>query len=288
MQRSWLAAFGPVVVLSLVCLVAAAGCSRKKSDTPPGASGLKPGPVDPDAPTEFTTTPSGLKYRILRKSDGPRPGPLDGVAVHYRAWLDDGREFENSYHGGQAVVRKMTDFLPGWKEGLQLIGEGGMIELEVPEELGFGHGGQPEIGVPPHSTLHFAIELLEIARYQTEPGPVDPDAPEEFTTTPSGLQYRIRRRSTGKVPTPEDVIVVHVKAWLDDGTEVQNSYRTGFPAKVPVVAGLKGFVEGVQLIGAGGMIELILPPELALGEEKRKDIPPNSTIHYLIELVKVQ
>ena len=34
------------------------------------SSGAEPGPADKDAPQEFTTTPSGLKYRIFGKADG--------------------------------------------------------------------------------------------------------------------------------------------------------------------------------------------------------------------------
>ena len=56
-----------------------------------------PGPTDADAPSEFTTTESGLKYRILRKSDGKVPTASDKVLVDYRGWLDDGKEFDSTY-----------------------------------------------------------------------------------------------------------------------------------------------------------------------------------------------
>ncbi len=58
---------------------------------------VAPGKVDADASAEFTTTASGLKYRILRKSEGKKPGPKDSVTVHYKGWLDDGTIFDSSY-----------------------------------------------------------------------------------------------------------------------------------------------------------------------------------------------
>ena len=51
--------------------------------------------------------------------------------------------------------------VPGWTEGLQLVERGGMIELEIPPELGYGSTGAGS-DVPPNATLHFTVELIEI------------------------------------------------------------------------------------------------------------------------------
>lgn len=121
----------------------------------------RPGPVDADASEEFTATPSGLKYRILRKSDGRMPTSRDIVKVHYAGWLDDTTEFDSSYGRGKPAEFPLANVVDGWTEGLQLVGEGGMIELEVPPELGYGPGGAPP-KIPPNATLHFKVELLEV------------------------------------------------------------------------------------------------------------------------------
>ena len=128
----------------------AAGCA---GDSAPG-----PGPADADAPTEFTTTPTGLKYRILRKTEGKKPTASSRVKAHYRGWLDDGTEFDSSYARGKGPLQfSLSNVVPGWTEGLQFIGEGGMIELEIPPELGYG--SRPYGPIPANSTLHFIVEL---------------------------------------------------------------------------------------------------------------------------------
>lgn len=276
------------LVLCVAGILAVAGCGEEDKANYVAPTGIGPGPVDPDAPTEFTTTPSGLKYRIRRRSDGLKPGKLDGVAMHYRGWLADGQEFENSWAGGAPIVRKMTDLIPGWKEGMQLIGMGGMIEMQIPPELAFGHHGQPQVQIPPDATLFVLVELLNVLPYRTEPEPPDADAPKEMTTSGTGLQYRILRKGSEKKPKPDSVVLVRVKSTLLDGTEIDNMYRTGFPHEMLLSGGLPGFVEGLQLIGEGGMIEMLIPPTLAFGSQKKPKIPANSTLRFVVELDAVR
>jgi len=118
------------------------------------------GKMDADVPTTFTTTPSGLRYRILRRSDGQMPTAADTVKVNYRGWLDNGKEFDSSYDSSPATF-PLAGVVKGWTEGMQLVGKGGMIELWVPPSLGYGQQGSPG-GVPPNATLHFVVELLDV------------------------------------------------------------------------------------------------------------------------------
>lgn len=287
MQITVRSTFGAVCLAALIAL-GVPGCKEDKADYI-SPTGLGPGPVDSDAPEDFQQTESGLKYRVRRKSDAGKPGPQDGIAMHYRAWLDDGREFENSYSAGNVIVKKMAELLPGWKEGLQHIGKGGMIEMEIPPALGFGERGLPQLQIPPNATLHVLCELLDVRHFRTEIGPTDKDAPKEFTRTGSGLQYRMLRKGSGPQPTQKSLVLVRVKGTLEDATEFENAYRTGFPIKVPMSQGMiPGVFEGMQLMNEGGMMELIVPPELGYGPQKHQTIPPNSTLKFLIELEEVE
>ncbi len=85
----------------------------------------------------------------------------DEVTVDYSGWLDDGTIFDTSYGRPSSTSFRLANVISGWTEGMKLIGEGGMIELEIPSELGYGESGQPPI-IPPNATLHFKIELHRI------------------------------------------------------------------------------------------------------------------------------
>ncbi len=251
------------------------------------ADKVQPGVQDKDAPKEFTATGSGLKYRILRKSDKPKPKETSTVKVHYKGWLDNGKVFDSSYDRGESIEFPLKGVIAGWTEGMQLVGEGGMIELEIPYKLGYGERGSPP-DIPGKSTLHFIVELLEVQK-PLEPGAVDADVPEKFTETESGLKYRIRRKGTGPKPKATTTVKVHYKGWLDNGKVFDSSYDRREPIEFPLNRVVKGWTEGMQLIGKGGMIELEIPYELAYGEEGRPPtIPPKATLHFIVELLDAQ
>ena len=110
-----------------------------------------------------TATPSGLKYKIVRAGEGKKPaGPMSSVTVHYCGWLaDNGKQFDASYDRGQPISFGLSQVIPGWTEGMQLIGEGGAVILVIPSDLGYGDRGSPPT-IPGGATLVFYVETLGV------------------------------------------------------------------------------------------------------------------------------
>ena len=119
------------------------------------------GKIDADAPKAFSATPSGLQYRVLRQGKGASPKASNTVKVNYHGWLDDSKVFDSSYKRNEAIEFPLNRVIPGWTEGMQLVGQGGMIELLIPSNLGYGPRGSPPV-IPPNAQLHFLVELLEV------------------------------------------------------------------------------------------------------------------------------
>ena len=151
-----------VVLLGLAALIGSAALKAEDAKEvalptlPKGA-----GATDADAPKTFTTTASGLKYRVLRKGTGAKPAATDKVNVNYHGWLEGGKVFDSSYERGQPISFPLNGVIKGWTEGMQLVGAGGMIELEIPADLAYGSRGAGA-AVPPNATLHFLVELLKV------------------------------------------------------------------------------------------------------------------------------
>jgi FKBP-type peptidyl-prolyl cis-trans isomerase FkpA len=119
------------------------------------------GAMNVDAVPEFAKTDSGVRYRILRTSEGKKPTADSTVTVNYRGWLSNGKVFDSSYERGEPTTFPLQNVIAGWTEGMQLVGQGGMIELWVPSRLGYGESGSPG-SIPAHSNLHFIVELVHV------------------------------------------------------------------------------------------------------------------------------
>ena len=98
------------------------------------------------------TTDSGLQYRIVKEGSGAQPGATDRVTVNYRGSLPDGVEFDS----GDDVSFPLNGVIKGWGEGMQLVREGGKIELVVPPNLAYNNRGPLA-----HRTLIFEVELIK-------------------------------------------------------------------------------------------------------------------------------
>jgi FKBP-type peptidyl-prolyl cis-trans isomerase FkpA len=135
--------------------------SAQESEVPYPKMPAGAGALDKDAPKTFTATGSKLKYRVLRKGSGKMPKATNSVEVHYHGWLDNGNVFDSSYQRNETISFPLNRVIKGWTEGMQLVGEGGMIELLIPSELGYGERGAGA-DIPGGATLHFLVELKKV------------------------------------------------------------------------------------------------------------------------------
>ncbi|MGH8107209.1 MAG: FKBP-type peptidyl-prolyl cis-trans isomerase [Arenimonas sp.] len=106
------------------------------------------------------TTESGLQYMIMRPGNGPKPKATDIVSAHYLGTFLDGKKFDSSYDTGQPAEFVLTNVIPGWTEGLQLMSVGSKFKFWIPADLAYGAEGQGRM--PPNATLVFEVELQAI------------------------------------------------------------------------------------------------------------------------------
>lgn len=160
------------IPLSSVILLLLVGCTSSPEEKAEAApiplpeSALAPAPPPATSTTDasgVTTTPSGLRYRVLASgpADGRSPGRLDSVIVHYRGTLTDGSVFDSSYDRGTPATFGVGQVIPGWTEALQLMKPGDKWMVHIPSHLGYGASGAGA-KIPPNSDLVFQVELLQV------------------------------------------------------------------------------------------------------------------------------
>jgi peptidylprolyl isomerase len=119
--------------------------------------------VPPDVaapPADAQKSSSGLAWKVLKPGTGTLHPKRDSIVrVHYTGWTTDGKMFDSSYSKGTPATFKLTDVIPGWTEGLQLMTAGESRRFWIPKNLAYrGAPGKPE------GMLVFDVDLIEITK----------------------------------------------------------------------------------------------------------------------------
>lgn len=107
-------------------------------------------------------------------------------------------------------------------------------------------------------------------------------------TTDSGLQYKVLKQGDGEKPSAKSTVTVHYTGMFLDGVSFDSSYDRGQPATFPLSGVIKGWTEGLQLMSVGSIYEFTIPSDLAYGDTGNPDIPPGSTLIFMVELLEVK
>src|SRR5215212_5761809 len=105
--------------------------------------------------------------------------------------------------------------------------------------------------------------------------------------TDSGIVYVETAAGTGAMPTAADVVKVHYRGTLINGTEFDSSYARNELAEFPLSGVIRCWAEGVQRMKVGGKARLVCPSDLAYGDAGRPSIPGGATLVFEIELLEI-
>jgi peptidylprolyl isomerase len=234
-----------------------------------------------------TTTASGLQFLEVAPGTGAAPKPDDIITMNYIATLPDGTELANTFTNNQPVkfVWGHKSLIPGWEEGIGLMKVGSRAKLVIPSDLAYGPNGSGSI--PPNSPLIIEVQIVSAV---PSPMPITV-APDQLTKTASGLQYYDITKGDGAEAVKNGTVATDYSVWVktDTGYNFIASSEGNGPLEFVVGRGDKvfpGWDEGVTGMKVGGKRQLLIPPDLALGAQGARDIPPNATLVMEIGLAK--
>lgn len=111
---------------------------------------------------------------------------------------------------------------------------------------------------------------------------------------PSGLQYRVLKAGTGRLPTEKDKVRVHYTGKRVDAKTLQpggifdSSFEKNLPVEFDVTGVIKGWTEALLLMSKGSKWQLFIPHYLAYGEQgSPPGIGPNEVLIFDVELLDI-
>jgi len=146
------------LVVVVVVVAALGGCRLREEEAP---MPVIPAPADvAAAPADASVTASGLASKVIQPGNSNvRPTASSTVRVHYSGWTTDGEMFDSSVVRGEPAEFPLSNVIPGWTEGVQLMVVGEKRRFWIPGSLAYDNIPMPGA---PKGTLVFDIELLGV------------------------------------------------------------------------------------------------------------------------------
>jgi FKBP-type peptidyl-prolyl cis-trans isomerase len=250
-------------------------------------------------------------YPYVLHHDAPGDSPRIGDRIRYTRQIRLGSDSIISPRSEQTVLLperiQLPKPAPADFETLLLLSPGDSASVYV--------FGERLMAIPntvrgPKDTIIYDIHLIEIVetREQRESVMSKSDEAEgrvtqaitahkkglldnTLITTASGLKILHIREGSAPPAREGQEVEVHYCGMLEDKNMFDNSFDRGAPINFELGAGrvIKGWDEGLALIGKGGSAILIIPPDLAYGAKGSPPrIPPNATLYFLVDVLNVR
>ena len=244
-----------------IALAQGATATQKPAQKPPASAPAAPKPAAPAAAAPKPVPAGRAPARTAAPlTDDQKPVYALGLLMQRSL-----NEFDLSAAELDILKRALTDAAAG-KPAIDIDEWGPKIEA-------FAAGRAKRV-----AAREKAASAAYLAKAAAEPGAVRAD---------SGLIYREMSPGTGPSPAASDVVKVHYRGTLINGTEFDSSYRRNEPAQFPLNGVIPCWTEGVQKMKVGGKARLVCPSDLAYGDAGRPSIPGGATLVFEIELLEI-
>lgn len=210
---------------------------------------------------------------------------MDYVGVSYSTGL----QFDASWDRGSPFPFELGAgrVIQGWDQGIVGMSVGGRRSLTIPPELAYGENGSGSGSIGPNETLVFVVDLIASV-------PANLEKPfEELTSEPTTeLETNDISEGSGAIVQPGNVVYIHyVGVSASTGEQFDSSWDRGRSEFIGYISGtgnvIQGLDEGLLGMQVGGRRTVVIPPDLAYGENGAGDglIAPNETLIFTVDLL---
>ena len=237
-----------------------------------------------------STPPTELLIEDLVVGSGSPVGVGDFLIMDYvGVSYSTGLQFDASWDRGSPFPFELGAgrVIQGWDQGIVGMSVGGRRSLTIPPELAYGENGSGSGSIGPNETLVFVVDLIASV-------PANLEKPTEELTSESTTELETNDISegSGAIVQPGNVVYIHyVGVAASTGEQFDSSWDRGRSEFIGYISGtgnvIQGLDEGLLGMQVGGRRTVVIPPDLAYGENGAGDglIAPNETLIFTVDLL---
>ena len=222
-----------------------------------------------------STPPTELLIEDLVVGSGSPVGVGDFLIMDYvGVSYSTGLQFDASWDRGSPFPFELGAgrVIQGWDQGIVGMSVGGRRSLTIPPELAYGENGSGSGSIGPNETLVFVVDLIASV-------PANLEKPTVALTSESTTELKTNDISEGSGATvqPGNVVYIHyVGVSASTGEQFDSSWDRGRSEFIGYISGtgnvIQGLDEGLLGMQVGGRRTVVIPPDLAYGENGAGDV----------------
>ena len=113
---------------------------------------------------DVVRTPKGLTYKVATLGDMNQTvnTERDTIAFTYRATNLAGEEVDPVSERADTLRTRVDQLVPGLRDGVRLVGQGGSLTLWLPSSMAYGSAGDSEKGIKSNEMLRYDVQIVEV------------------------------------------------------------------------------------------------------------------------------
>jgi peptidylprolyl isomerase len=248
-----------------------------------------------------------VEIEVLTEGDGEEVADGDQVLVNF--WVGNGFSKEKTFstydEGGAPETVPMTDEVSAvFKDSLLGQKVGSRVAVTASAQDAFGDMGNPQLGIGNRDTVLLIFDLMvppeppalrdvaarrqpKVVEKKGEPTRLD------FTGIPApkaegDLLRTIVKKGTGATVTEEMSLTVNYLGSIHGSkTPFDESYSKQ-PATFELTGVVAGWTQGLTGVKVGSRVLLTIPPSLGYAAQEQANIPANSTLYFVVDVISAK
>lgn len=300
----------PIVLIPLVLVAALTSCGGDDAATDLEGLGAVTIAGDPGTAPEVTwkgkMTADAIETKTLETGDGVEVKDGDQVSTHI--WIGNGfteTQAFSTYDEGKPEQVTLDDQLsPVFTDAMKGQTIGSRVAVTAPADKVFGEGGNPNLDIGNKDTVLVIVDLIEI---YTPPKAVDVPASKvpgvvlkkgepvalDFKGQPKPeadgeLLRSIVKEGKGKTVTSDMTVTADYLGQVYGAKKPFDESYSKKPVPFSLTGVVQGWTIGLSGVKVGSRVLLQIPPEMGYGSEEKPDIPANSTLYFVVDIVSAK